>query len=105
MIPRKGKAKNSASPTRSYNSSRSRREMMQRLLDLGREFSEVFAWGPDNMPGVDPDFALHRLHVDPSFRPTKKKKMNFSDEKNLALQKELGDLIKSYAIRQLQFPE
>ncbi|GAA0146472.1 hypothetical protein LIER_36326 [Lithospermum erythrorhizon] len=57
------------------------------------------------MPGVDPDITLYRLHVDPSFRPIKQKKRNFSDEKNLAIQKEVGDLIMSHAIREMKFPE
>ncbi|GAA0141161.1 hypothetical protein LIER_02368 [Lithospermum erythrorhizon] len=57
------------------------------------------------MSGVDPNIALHRLHVDPSFRSIKQKKRNFSEEKNLAIQKGVADLIRSHAIRELQFPE
>ncbi|GAA0140994.1 hypothetical protein LIER_02238 [Lithospermum erythrorhizon] len=58
----------------------------------------------DTERGCGPDTALHRLHVDPSFRPIKQKKRNFSDEKNLAIQKEVADLMKSHAIRELHFP-
>ncbi|GAA0145317.1 hypothetical protein LIER_05538 [Lithospermum erythrorhizon] len=38
------------------------------------------------MPGVDLDIAIHRLHVDPSFRPIKKKKKT-SQVKRIALYK------------------
>ncbi|GAA0160782.1 hypothetical protein LIER_17258 [Lithospermum erythrorhizon] len=74
------------------------------VVALVGEFSEVFVWGPDDMPGVDPNIALHRLHVDSSFRPIKQKKRNFSEEKNPAIQKEVADLIRSHTIRELQFP-
>ncbi|GAA0173385.1 hypothetical protein LIER_27012 [Lithospermum erythrorhizon] len=49
------------------------------------------------MLGVDPNIALHCLHVDPSFRPIKQKKRNFSDETNLAIQ-EVTNLMKSHTI-------
>ncbi|GAA0140355.1 hypothetical protein LIER_01719 [Lithospermum erythrorhizon] len=49
------------------------------LIHLVREFEEVFAWGPDDITGVDADLALHRLHADSSFRPIKQKKTNFSN--------------------------
>ncbi|GAA0138989.1 hypothetical protein LIER_00625 [Lithospermum erythrorhizon] len=57
------------------------------------------------MPGVDPNVALHRLHVDSSFRPNKQKNRNFSNEKNLVIQKEVADQIRSHAIRELQLPD
>ena len=33
---------------------------------------DVFAWSPYEVPGVDPDFIVHKLNVDPSFHPKKK---------------------------------
>ncbi|GAA0165846.1 hypothetical protein LIER_21142 [Lithospermum erythrorhizon] len=71
------------------------------LIHLVREFEEVFAWGPEDMPGVDAELSLHRLHIDSSFRPVKQKTRNFSDEKNLAIQKEIEELVKADAIREL----
>ena len=32
---------------------------------------DVFAWSPYDVPGVDPEFIVHRLNVDPSFPPKK----------------------------------
>ncbi|GAA0167778.1 hypothetical protein LIER_22637 [Lithospermum erythrorhizon] len=57
------------------------------------------------MPGVDPEISLHKLHLDPSYKPVKQKKRNFSEEKNLAIREEVDELIKAGAIRELQFPE
>ncbi|GAA0145783.1 hypothetical protein LIER_36188 [Lithospermum erythrorhizon] len=56
------------------------------------------------MPGVDPDVALHRLHVDPLFHPIKQRKRTFNEEKNLAIREEVANLLKAGAIPELQFP-
>ena len=34
---------------------------------------DVFAWSPYEVPGVDPEFIVHKLNVDPSFPPEKAK--------------------------------
>ena len=40
------------------------------LLFLVRSM-DVFAWNPYDVPGVDPEFIVHKLNVDSSF-PLKK---------------------------------
>ncbi|GAA0147329.1 hypothetical protein LIER_07055 [Lithospermum erythrorhizon] len=57
------------------------------------------------MPGVDPEVAIHRLHVDSMFVPIKQRKRTFSDEKNMAILSEVETLLKAKAIRELQFPK
>ena len=32
---------------------------------------DVFAWSPYEVPGVDPEFIMHKLNVDPLFPPKK----------------------------------
>ncbi|GAA0163055.1 hypothetical protein LIER_19020 [Lithospermum erythrorhizon] len=54
---------------------------------------------------VDPEISLHNLHLDPSYKPVKQKKRNFSEEKNLAIREEVDELIKAGAIRELEFLE
>ena len=34
---------------------------------------DVFAWSSYEVPKVDPEFIVHRLNVDPSFPPRKRK--------------------------------
>ena len=34
---------------------------------------DVFAWSPYEVPGVDPEFIVYKLNVDPSFPPKQKK--------------------------------
>ncbi|GAA0146552.1 hypothetical protein LIER_06478 [Lithospermum erythrorhizon] len=57
------------------------------------------------MSGVDSGITLHKLHVDPSFKPVKQKKRNFSDDKNRVIRKEIEELITAKVIKELQFPE
>ncbi|GAA0161973.1 hypothetical protein LIER_18168 [Lithospermum erythrorhizon] len=85
--------------------SRLGQEHQRKLMTLIREFEDIFAWGPKDMPGVDPTLALHRLYVDPAARPVKQKKRLFSDKKNAAIREEVQALLQAQAIRELQFPE
>ena len=48
------------------------REKVEMLLFLLQNV-DVFAWSPYEVPGVDPEFIVHKLNVDPSF-PSKKQK-------------------------------
>ncbi|GAA0143812.1 hypothetical protein LIER_35812 [Lithospermum erythrorhizon] len=43
----------------------------EEVISLIREFEDVFAWGPEDMPGVDPEVAMHLLH-DLMFSPSSK---------------------------------
>ncbi|GAA0155166.1 hypothetical protein LIER_12951 [Lithospermum erythrorhizon] len=46
------------------------------LISLIREFEDAFAWSPEDMPGVDPEIAIQRLHVDSMFVFIMEKKEN-----------------------------
>ena len=41
---------------------------------------DVFAWSPYKVSGVDPEFIVHKLNVDPSFPPKKQKPRRSSKE-------------------------
>ena len=48
------------------------REKVEMLLLLIQNV-DVFAWSPYEVPGVDPEFIMHRLGVYPSFAPKKQR--------------------------------
>ncbi|GAA0161164.1 hypothetical protein LIER_17541 [Lithospermum erythrorhizon] len=75
------------------------------LIQLIREYEDIFAWRPEDMPGIDTSVSLHQLHVDSMYKPVKQKKRPFNDEKNQAVRAEADLLLKAGAIRELQFPE
>ncbi|GAA0155144.1 hypothetical protein LIER_12939 [Lithospermum erythrorhizon] len=59
------------------------------LIKLLQRYKEMFARAPEDMPWVDANIAIHKLHVDPIHRPVKQKKRNFSEEKNHGICEEI----------------
>jgi hypothetical protein len=45
------------------------------------------------MPGIDPSIIVHRLNVDPSFRPVKLRRRTFTPERNQAIAEEVTRLL------------
>jgi len=41
------------------------------LLHLVREYIDIFAWNFKDMPGLDPQVAMHRLNINPDVKPVK----------------------------------
>ena len=41
------------------------------LIILVREYIDVFAWSYEDMPGLDPQVAMHRLNIKPDVKPVK----------------------------------
>jgi hypothetical protein len=46
-------------------------EEKQDLMELLKEFQEVFAWSYEDMLGIDPDIAQHRIPTLPKIKPVK----------------------------------
>ncbi|XP_019183630.1 PREDICTED: uncharacterized protein LOC109178449 [Ipomoea nil] len=44
-------------------------ELRLEVLAILREFADIFAWGPDDMSGIDRTVICHRLAVDPAAKP------------------------------------
>ena len=60
---------------------------------------DVFAWSPYEVPGVDPEFIVHKLNVDPSFPPKKQKPRRSANEHVEAMRSEV------WRLRETFFPE
>ena len=44
---------------------------------------DVFTWSPYEVPGVDPEFIVHKLNVNPSFPLLKKQKLRRSAKEHV----------------------
>ena len=66
---------------------------------------DVFAWSPYEVPGVDPEFIVHKLNVDSSFPPKKQKLRKISKEHVDAVKLEVQRLKEAWVIREIFFPE
>ncbi|KAL5567230.1 hypothetical protein UlMin_030394 [Ulmus minor] len=58
------------------------------LINFLRDHRDVFAWSHEDMPGIDPKVIVHRLNIDPSFRPVKQKRRTFNAERYMAINTE-----------------
>ena len=66
---------------------------------------DVFAWSPYEVPGMDPEFIVHKLNVDPSF-PTKKQKPRRSTKEHVEpVRLEVWRLKEAGAIKEIFFRE
>ena len=65
----------------------------------------VFAWNPYEVPGVDPEFIIHKLNVDPSFPPKKQKPRTSAKEHVEVGRQEVGKLKEAKAIKEIFFPD
>ncbi|VFQ71365.1 unnamed protein product [Cuscuta campestris] len=61
----------------------------KRLVDVLATYRVIFAWGPGDMPGVDPKVICHRLAVNLEARPVKQKKRFLSSERREFVSKEI----------------
>ena len=66
---------------------------------------DVFAWSPYEVLGVDPEFIVHKLNVDPSFPPKIQKSRRSTKEHVEAIRSEVRRLREAEAIREAFFPE
>ena len=65
----------------------------------------MFAFSAADMPGISPDLISHKLNVDPTCRPVKQKKQNYSASKNRDIAAEVKKLLDAGFIEPCQYPE
>ena len=63
------------------------------LISLVREYIDVFAWNYEDMPGLDPRVAMHRLNINTDVKPVKQQQRRFRPEILEAIQSEVRKLI------------
>jgi len=66
---------------------------------------DVLTWSPYEVPGVDPEFIVHKLHVDPLFPPKKQKPRRSAKEYVEAVKQEVKRLKEARAIKEVFFPK
>ena len=49
-------------------------DLKNELLRLLKEFEDVFAYSVEEMSGIVPKVAVHKVNVDPSLKPVRQKK-------------------------------
>jgi len=71
---------------------------------LLREYKDVFAWGYQDMPSLDPSVAVHKLAISEGVKPIKQPQWRFRPELTIQINAEVDKLIKANFIREVQYP-
>lgn len=77
--------------------------LKQEIIPLIREFSDIFAWEPNDMLGIPETIARHSLHIIPKPHPICQKKRVFSEEKQKAVDEEFNRLLDAKFIKPVIF--
>ena len=75
----------------------------QELIVFLRGNRDVFAWGHEDMSGIDPSMMVHRLNVSPAFPPIRQKKRVFAPERDKAIAEEVQKLQEADFIREVYY--
>jgi len=79
-------------------------EEVAQYEQLIQEYKYVFAWGYQDMPGLDPNVAIHKLTASESIKPIKEPQWHFHSELTIQINVEVDKLIKANFIREVQYP-
>lgn len=74
------------------------------LMNLLKEFVDIFAWSPADMPGIPRDIIEHELAVDEEHKPVRQKKRSFGPEKSQLIDAEVDKLLQVNIIREVHYP-
>lgn len=67
--------------------------LKQGIIDLRREFLDIFAWDPKDMSGIPENIARYSLHINPKAHLVCQKKRVFSKGIQKAIDEEINRLL------------
>uniref|UniRef100_A0A2N9ER61 RNA-directed DNA polymerase n=1 Tax=Fagus sylvatica TaxID=28930 RepID=A0A2N9ER61_FAGSY len=79
-------------------------EKRMHLVELLKEYQDVFAWQYDEMPGIDPKLVAHSLNVEPGTRPVVQPMRTFHPEVEAQITQEVKKLLSAGFIKPIQHP-
>ncbi|CAA0812368.1 Unknown protein, partial [Striga hermonthica] len=74
------------------------------LVSFLKNNSDVFAWKHEDMKGIDPGVASHKLNLDRTVRPIVQKRRKFGRDRQKALEEEVKKLIDNKFIKEAKYP-
>jgi hypothetical protein len=76
-----------------------------RLVQFLQKNKDVFTWSAKDLTCVDQSFIEHRLNIDPSVKPRRKKLRKISDDKVIAVKSKVQRLLDATVIREVMYPK
>ncbi|GFZ19944.1 hypothetical protein Acr_28g0006490 [Actinidia rufa] len=80
-------------------------ELRIALTDFLKKNSDVFAWSQGDVPGIDPEVAMHKLFTKPDCSPVRQKRRKFAPERLKVIEDEISKLIKANVVREAHYPD
>jgi len=77
----------------------------ERVIELLREFADVFAWSYKDMPGLDPEVVEHRLPLKPECPPVKQKLRRSHPDMALKIKEEVQKQIDAGFLVTSEYPQ
>ena len=74
------------------------------LVELLKEYQDVFAWQYDEMPGIDPKLVAHSLNVEPDIKPVLQPMRTFHPEVEAQITQKVKKLLSTGFIKRIQHP-
>ena len=75
-----------------------------RIVELLREYPDIFAWSYKDMPGMDPDVVEHRLPLKPECPPVKQKLRRSHPDMALKIKEEVRKQIDAGFLVTSEYP-
>jgi hypothetical protein len=79
-------------------------EERMHLVELLKEYQDVFAWQYDEMPEIDLKLVAHSLNVEPGTRPVVQPMRTFHPEVESQITQEVKKLLSTGFIKPIQYP-
>ncbi|CAA0824155.1 Unknown protein, partial [Striga hermonthica] len=73
------------------------------LISFLKQNSDVFAWKHEDMKGIDPGVASHKLNLDRTVRPVVQKRRKLGPDRQKALEEEVKKLIDNKFIKEAKY--
>ncbi|XP_075524561.1 uncharacterized protein LOC142556963 [Primulina tabacum] len=75
-----------------------------KLLSCLRTNISIFAWSQQELVGISPKVAEHKLNIIPGSRPIRQKKRHFGPEKDKIIEGQVKEMLGAGHIKEVQFP-
>ena len=76
----------------------------KRVIELLKEYADVFAWSYRDMPGLDTDIVVHRLPLKPECPPVKQKLKRTHPDMALKIKEEVQKQIDAGFLVTSEYP-
>ncbi|KAK2409009.1 hypothetical protein QL285_044467 [Trifolium repens] len=80
-------------------------EEREEVLAILKENVDLFAWKPEDMPGIDETVITHKLAIASNAKPVVQRKRKQGEERRIAVDEEVAKLRKAQFIDEIKYPE